>query len=573
MRALLYLLRRSGRNRIVRAVRRLKNPKYAIGAIVGVAYLVFAFSPSVIESGNTARLIPLEEAMRDFLPVPLFLLAAWWWIFGGSKFVLAFSPSEVQLLFTAPLSRRRLLLYRVMRAQGPLFFTAIIWAIFFRFGALDFPLRFLSLWAILSVLHLHQMAAHLTRTQAQSVGLRRFNLSGVVLVSALTVCAVVGWSIVTGLGSVMSPPPDSSVFGQIAALATAEPTATLLAPFRLLLRPLFAETISAWALALLPAVVLGVAHLVWVVQSGVAFEEQAAAAGLARLQARRALQQGRWTRSVSGARKSRTRSASLKPEGIHVMAIVWKNWYAFFRNLGGKQFLLTLIVIGSVIGALVANGGGDGPVLDAIAFLALLGVGLSMLMGSQFLRNDLRADLMNVELLRTYPVNSGALVGAELASSAVILLLIQFALIIVAGVLAPFTEFLGPTPAIVWQMSIPAIFLLPALNMITVGAANAVAVLFPGWVSLGLQATVGVQALGQRLVNMFALIIFTIIALVPAGLMAAAVSIFLQPLGPWAMVAGFVVLVAVLWAQVVLISLLIAWAYNRLDPVESGLLN
>ncbi|MGC7556532.1 hypothetical protein, partial [Pandoraea pneumonica] len=54
---------------------------------------------------------------------------------------------------------------------------------------------------------------------------------------------------------------------------TAGPMPYALYPFRLVVRPYFAGDISAFVLALVPALLLLALHYVWVIRSNVAFEE------------------------------------------------------------------------------------------------------------------------------------------------------------------------------------------------------------------------------------------------------------------------------------------------------------
>jgi hypothetical protein len=52
--------------------------------------------------------------------------------------------------------------------------------------------------------------------------------------------------------------------------------------------------------------------------------------------------------------------------------------------------------------------------------------------GPQWIRNDLRGDLLKLDLLRSYPLRGASLVAAETASSALILTGLQLGLLVIA---------------------------------------------------------------------------------------------------------------------------------------------
>jgi hypothetical protein len=60
--------------------------------------------------------------------LPIFLLAyiAYLWVVGTDKAALAFTEAEVSLLFTAPVSRRGLIVYKLVRAQVAVLTTSVL---------------------------------------------------------------------------------------------------------------------------------------------------------------------------------------------------------------------------------------------------------------------------------------------------------------------------------------------------------------------------------------------------------------------------------------------------------------
>ena len=118
--ALWYLRTNSLIGRIRSRLRRLKQPKYLAGAVVGALYFYFVFfrRAHARNPGSPADALP-----ADLLPVfgeigalALFLVLAINWCFPRQA-ALAFSESEIAFLFPAPVSRRMLVHYRLLGAQ------------------------------------------------------------------------------------------------------------------------------------------------------------------------------------------------------------------------------------------------------------------------------------------------------------------------------------------------------------------------------------------------------------------------------------------------------------------------
>src|SRR5262245_16634333 len=129
--ASLYIMGCSVKNRVLSRLRRLREPRYMIGAIAGALYLYFGV---FLRIGAARRPIRRRNpAPSDFDAVAagfwpalaaggLLLLAALAWLSPGGSRLFEFSEPEVQLLFPAPVSRRQLLVHRLLRSQIGLLF-------------------------------------------------------------------------------------------------------------------------------------------------------------------------------------------------------------------------------------------------------------------------------------------------------------------------------------------------------------------------------------------------------------------------------------------------------------------
>ena len=123
--ALTYLASRSIQNRLSRQIRRLRTPRYFIAIVLGLFYLY-----AIIEQQRSARDGASPESARwvDLVvTIGVACAAAWAWIFGSERRVLAFSPADVTFLFPGPgdPTRARLLQAAPCPARGALQHLAV----------------------------------------------------------------------------------------------------------------------------------------------------------------------------------------------------------------------------------------------------------------------------------------------------------------------------------------------------------------------------------------------------------------------------------------------------------------
>ncbi len=113
-----FLIVRSTANKLRSQLRRLKNPRYALALLFGLGYfwLVF-FNRGARHNGQGMPSSFIDGVSALFLPLLLLVLAVYVWLFVNDKSALAFTPAEVSMLFTAPVSRRALILYKLARSR------------------------------------------------------------------------------------------------------------------------------------------------------------------------------------------------------------------------------------------------------------------------------------------------------------------------------------------------------------------------------------------------------------------------------------------------------------------------
>src|SRR5437762_3939832 len=181
--ASLYIIVCSARNRLRVRLRRLKEPRYLIGAMAAIAYFYFtifarmwgqrARSPQARRRSSPPAPLSIE-AFRTigptFVGMALLGVMAAGWAFPGDGGLLDFSAAETQFLFPAPVSRRELLVHRLLRSQIGLLFASIIPALVFPSGSAASRAKFaVSMWLILVTMKVHFTGITLARA---SLGLR-----------------------------------------------------------------------------------------------------------------------------------------------------------------------------------------------------------------------------------------------------------------------------------------------------------------------------------------------------------------------------------------------------------------
>jgi hypothetical protein len=141
----------------------------------------------------------------------------------------------------------------------------------------------------------------------------------------------------------------------------------------------------------------------------------------------------------------------------------------------------------------------------------------------------LRSDLLNVDMLKTYPLRGWQIVAGELLAPLSILSSIIWLLLLLGFLLLPVDKLEWLT---VWRRGGAALglaVLAPPLVAIQLLVANSAAVLFPAWTqSASNRAERGIEVLGQRVIFVVGQLLITLLAMVPALLSAALVFFVAQ---------------------------------------------
>src|SRR5262249_30378597 len=120
---------RATRNRIRQRLRRLRDPRYLIGAIAGFAYLWFIFFKNT-RNARVSMIASTGDLVVDIISVVILVIMILAWALPSDSGGLQFSEAEIAFLFSAPIRRRDLLLYKVIRAQPQALGSAVAFFIF-----------------------------------------------------------------------------------------------------------------------------------------------------------------------------------------------------------------------------------------------------------------------------------------------------------------------------------------------------------------------------------------------------------------------------------------------------------
>jgi hypothetical protein len=572
--ALLYLQFHSITNRLAMRFKRLKQPKYLVGGIVGGIYFYFYFFRYLFGLGGRRQGVPLmmspENAAlwESVAALVLFIILFVAWVVPHQRAALAFTEAEVAFLFPAPVSRRGLIHFKLIRSQTAILFTTILLMVVTRRLGGNVWIHIIGWWVILSTLNLHLLGSSFGRTMLLERGIsnwqRRVVILGVVL--ALATMTVI-WAARTMPGfhiEEMNTP--EAMRDYVRQLFMAGPLPYLLYPFRLVVKPYFAANPSAFLLALLPALALLLAHYVWVIRSNVAFEEASVEASKKLAEKVSAMRAGRLQVGQSKL-KGRRAPFTLKPVGLPSVALLWKNLISAGQAFSLRIWIL-LGVIGVTVSMAVSRSSASADLGTAIGLICAGFIVWSLFVGPQVIRQDFRQDLPLADVLKMYPLRGWQVALGELLAPAVILTAIQWCLLLVTMVLLFQSKLPVLGGAGIVAIGLGAAPALPMLNLIILLIPNAAVLLFPSWFQAGKDGPQGIEATGQRLISLLGQLLAFLIALIPASIIFVVVLLVarLVLIGIAAAISlGLASAALVLAAEAAFGLLLVGWLFERLD--------
>ena len=602
MSTLLYLWWQSLRGRVVGWLRLMKQPKYLVGTLAGVAWMgLFALRP-IIRVNQRAGLEAQLDAVAVWLPaietitalVLLLVLSLWWlWPFGTATIEL--TETELHLLLPAPIRRRHIIQYALLRSQWGILFGGLMLSFFSAGGSLaTLGWRFLSFWLMLTLWNLHARGRGLWIARLQELPVATaWRRRGLVVAAVGVLWATLAPGILTIVGAL--PAPDGDLAPHLRAVLDPERLRTqapmlsvLLTPARWVTGPVFAGLTSGGAMpgrlaTLVWPLLLLVLHNEWVVRSQARFEE----ASLERSR-RQAARHAPGTRFSKFKRSQRTRTPfRLTGHGRPEVAIVWKNLMMAHRTNLCVAIGIAVVAVG--LAAVVVGVTGLPDWLIAVTMVCgLLGLGVTPLMSGHQWRNDLRTDLLRLDVIRTWPISGWRLFAAQVLSPAIIATFYATTaggVLLIAGIAAG-----GPTatrtvlvpPELAISLGVPYVVLLllglgtlvplvAALALLSATLQNLLALLWPSWIQLGRRRSGSAAHIGQGLLTGLGMTLALVVGLLP-GAVLVGTWLWLQlrvvevPLVAWELPVLGLLAVIPLVAIVGLLTRFGGVLWDRLDP-------
>jgi hypothetical protein len=533
--ALLYLRLTSHKNHLVSTVRRMRHPRYLVGAIAGAAYLwffflrrVFLVSPGPVGAGVPAldagaAAIPALMLFGMFTLFALFRLGAAW-LAPSDRPGVAFTEAEIAFLFPAPISRRTLIHFKLLSSQLTILLSSVLLTFLTgrgRFLGGNPLIHAVGWWVILSTLNLHTIGAAFTVTRLTEGGLSKARRQAVVTGLILLLIAAAGYAV--WVTAPAFPDEEGSPAALVQYAASVTDTGLLhwlLLPVKVVMGPFLAPDWREFFLTLGPALLLLAAHYFWVLRAETSFEEASIAQAEKRSRLLAAARAGNF-RLARGPARARREPFVLSPAGGRPeLAFLWKNLLASPAFLSSRNFLIGAVLIAAGTNWLQHGDEGRRAALAAVAGMALFASIYILMLGPQLARQDLRGDLAHADILKTYPLQGWqVMLGEMLTPVAILTALLWLAILAAALALGPMPRFAGGlSPGVRGTVALCLAVIAPPLCLLQLMIPNAATLLFPSWAQTA-RTRGGIDVMGQRMIFVAGQLVVILVALLPAAIL------------------------------------------------------
>ena len=553
IKAVLYYLGCTARNRVLGILRRMRQPKYLIGVIAILAYFYFFFIRNSFGKGTLDGVEQRQMAEAGFALMALLQISSGWLMQGRG---IAFRESEVQFFFPRPFSRFQLLMFKWLVGIGAQLFSAVILATLFARGD-AFRLHYFVIGFILfqAVLSAHSLLFTLCRSQFKT---RARFLPGIALLVSVPVCAVFAWETT---GGEMGIP-------ELIKFTNTTPISYILDPLRFLAAPIVAQTPIAFAKASVIPLVLLLVHLLAIRLANLSFEDEALKLAAKIQDVKRSGLRGLRSKKKLVIAKPGS-PWPLAPVGQDWIALVWKNVISISRI--SRQTIFRILGVIFILAYVVSTRGGDiwgGKGATRVGLLLIAVLGYVSVLGPALLRVDLRIDIPHFDVLKSMPIRARSLIFGEVMGTVTVLWLVQLVVCVVAAIFL--TEEDGEV--LNWSVKAPllgaVLFFLLSFDFLILTGENLLALWMPGFVRLGRGAKPSLDQMGPYIVGGIAKMFGLIILSLPAALFGTGAGFLCKWLGlseihsiSIGIVSGSIILA---WAGFAAIQLSES-RYNRFD--------
>jgi hypothetical protein len=204
-------------------------------------------------------------------------------------------------------------------------------------------------------------------------------------------------------------------------------------------------------------------------------------------------------------------------------------------------------------------------VLSVVGLVILI---MTVLLGPQIARQDLRTDLANADILKTYPLRGWQVALGEVLTPVAILSVVFWVALLTVYLSLPGDSLARIPLGLRSEAALGLAVLAPPFIAIQVLVPNAAAVLFPAWVQATRDQTErGIEVLGQRLIFVASQLLITALVILPVLLVGGLVFFIVNLVTGLAVGAATAVI-----AMTVLLGfeawLGIRWLGNRFEALD-----
>lgn len=501
----------SFKNRLVSRLARLREPRYLIGAIAGVAYFWFMFFRNH-QAGPARRIVfrtvPMGDMQLYSIAAGVLIVMIVAWALPGDSGGLDFSEAEIAFLFPAPLKRRDLLLYKIIRAQPQALMSAFFLTVFGTARG-----KFVGVWLAVSVISIYFTLAALGRARLKlmKIGFVARLIAVVLLLGALSWYATTLAHQVDRRRWVGYNDAQKSVL----SFLHLPPIRTLLFVPRAFAGAVVPASNTMLLLSCTGLVLLGVTFFFIANALNVSFEEASIGYSQRRAQRRERMRDDR-----IGGRVVLRRAPPLfrlGETGPPETAFIWKNVIALMRT-NIVWAVLLLVSLAFIVGeAIYVN---EPPGYKVCGMLVIILAAFFPILGAQLFANDLRLDMRRAEVLKSYPISGDRLVAAEVAAPLAVVTFFELLYLGSGSLLLRFDDSTNPLARFVSTPQFLVVGLLLTLPICAMQLLirNATPIYFPAWVLRSKDDARGIVAAGQRIVVALANVLCLSIILIPAAL-------------------------------------------------------
>ena len=518
-----FYLKTAGRNRLRKLASRLRQPRYLIGFLLGVAYLYYfvvrPFSGSGSDLVGSATGAWARVVLTSFYALNVALA----WVFGSIGRGLPFREAEVEILFPAPLRRVHLLLFKFMQGQLPLVLTGLVFAVLLGRALPDrsFGMIALSIWLVGNLTSVHGIAVTLLLKSIAARGgvfkMLAF-LPGLLLLGLLVYGVSSGLQEIEGLGSKED----------LLRLLDTSFLHTLLVPLRFMVD--FVLVAQGTAFFLKAGIMAGAAAVMagLVVAADHRFEDQAIKTARTIGRVKREGFAGLSDPSKQVLKGESRGFPRLAPLGPVWRALVWKNVLSIGRlRRQTARLILILVPLAMMFFFALRDSSDESKAAIVVPMILFVISVYGSLLGPALLRVDLRLDIPHFDVLKALPIRGRDLLLGEVLGPVIVIFALQSLLIAIGVLLLP--ESLADW--IDWRsrllMIVTALPALFALDFTLFALENLLALYLPSFVRFGRGMRGGFDQFGQNLLGAIVRGLVLVLLLLPAAIIGGGIALLM----------------------------------------------